>query len=63
MVDKIKEKPIDYHCGNCHSDNIRADAYAVWSVPEQKWEMLNVFDATICSDCGNEGGEVVVLSR
>jgi hypothetical protein len=25
-VEKIKEKPITYHCGDCGSDNIRADA-------------------------------------
>ena len=57
MVEKIEEEPIKYHCNimGCGSDNVRADAYAVWSVPEQKWELLQIFDATICDDCGNEG--------
>jgi len=38
-------------CSNCGSENIVADAYAVWSIELQNWELAGVYDNTTCIDC------------
>lgn len=39
-------------CGFCGSDDIRADAWASWSVEDQVWEVDTVFDRAVCGTCG-----------
>ncbi len=43
------EKPV---CATCGSDDIRADAFAVWDVASQTWILQTAFDDYICEDCG-----------
>lgn len=47
-------KRIKMVCGNCGSENILKDAYAIWSVESQEWELLAVYDNTRCEECGAE---------
>lgn len=45
-----KRKPV---CPNCGSDDVLADAAAVWDVDTQTWDITNVFDSGhACSACG-----------
>lgn len=48
---KNPEKPI---CAECGSDDVRADAYAAWSVETQQWEIVTTFDNSDCEECGGE---------
>jgi hypothetical protein len=48
-------------CGACGSSDIRADAYAVWSVAKQQWECLETFDKG--SYCGVCDGEARIVQR
>jgi hypothetical protein len=49
---KPKEKPV---CRECGSDDVRADAYAVWNVEAQEWEVSATFDkGSVCEKCGGE---------
>lgn len=41
-------------CGNCGSQNVMRDAWAVWDVANQEWVLGAVFDYTYCDDC--DGG-------
>jgi hypothetical protein len=41
-------------CRHCGSENVRADAYAAWSVDSQQWEIVTIFENTDCEDCGGE---------
>jgi hypothetical protein len=43
-----------YVCSICRSENVRRDAWAVWDVETQSWELSTVFDAGFCDDC--DGG-------
>ena len=38
-------------CKQCGSDNVMRDAYAMWSVEEQKWTLAATYDVTDCVDC------------
>jgi len=40
-------------CRYCGSENVMRDAWAIWNVTLQEWELDNVFDAAFCEDCGN----------
>jgi len=51
MTDTPKVKMV---CTECGSDDVRCDAYAIWSVPNQQWELLTTFDNTDCENCGGE---------
>ena len=44
----------NYVCSICGSENVRRDAWAVWNVETQSWELSTVFDAGFCDDC--DGG-------
>lgn len=46
-------------CESCGSNDIVADANAVWNIETQQWELANTFDATYCNSCGetNKGRE------
>ena len=42
-------------CAACGSENVKRDAWAVWSVPDQKWELESEpFDHAYCDDCDGE---------
>ena len=42
-------------CSHCGSENVLADAHALWNVEEQKWELANVFDkGHFCNQCDGE---------
>jgi hypothetical protein len=43
-----------YVCSICGSENVRLDAWAVWDIQTQSWELSTVFDAGFCDDC--DGG-------
>lgn len=51
MTNQPKVKPV---CTRCGSDDVRRDAYAIWSIPNQEWELLATFDNTDCEQCGGE---------
>ena len=42
-------------CATCGSENVKRDAWAVWSVPDQKWELESEpFDHAYCDHCERE---------
>lgn len=48
------EPDITIHCKTCGSENVLRDAWAVWNVELQQWELDQIFDHAICDDCGGE---------
>lgn len=51
QTQRAKVKPV---CSKCGSDNVRGDAYAVWDVDTQSWDVSNVCDkGHACEDCGD----------
>jgi hypothetical protein len=45
----MKQIPVCSHCG---SENIKADAYAVWDRDRQQWEVSETFDkGAYCEIC------------
>ncbi len=48
----LSEKPIQYVCAMCASEDVRCDAVAVWSVAAQMWVVRWVHDETAyCKKC------------
>ena len=45
---------ITIHCKTCGSENVRRDASVEWSTELQMWEVVVVYDAADCEDCGGE---------
>ena len=45
---------VTIHCAACGSQNVRRDASAEWNAELQMWEIVTVFDAADCEDCGTE---------
>jgi hypothetical protein len=42
-------------CRHCGSENVKADAYAVWDVDAQQWEISETFDkGAFCEPCDGE---------
>ena len=42
-------------CATCGGENVKSDAWAVWSVPDQKWELEGEpYDFSYCDDCDGE---------
>ncbi len=42
-------------CKECGSDDVLCDAYAVWDVDTQQWEVANTFDkGAYCNECDGE---------
>jgi hypothetical protein len=41
-------------CSECGSDDVFRDAWAVWNVESQDWELGTVFDQGFCDACGRE---------
>ena len=54
MSDQSKEMTIIMQCCECGSTNVRRDAWAVWDVDNQQWELGTIFDAGHCEDCEHE---------
>ena len=47
-------QPITIHCETCGSENVRRDASVEWNSELQTWEVVVVYDAADCEDCGGE---------
>lgn len=45
-------------CGRCGSDALVRDACAVWSIPEQRWELAGTYDSTTCQHCEAEADDL-----
>ena len=41
-------------CGTCGSIDVVRDAWALWSVEQQKWELSDVSDYAFCGKCDGE---------
>lgn len=49
-----KTKKVKYVCSECGSDNVITDAMVKWSVEDQSWEIVTLYDGggeDFCSDC------------
>lgn len=47
-----RQKPV---CRTCGSEDIQADAFAVWDVENQRWDVADVFDkGSVCNECDGE---------
>lgn len=49
--DTVPVVPVCRHCG---SANVMRDAWAVWNVEAQSWELGAAFDNSLCGDCEAE---------
>jgi hypothetical protein len=50
-----QKQPMTMVCAHCGSDEILADAYGEWSVPEQRWVLASVMDkGHYCNACDSE---------
>lgn len=47
-------QPITIHCETCGSEDVRRDASVEWNSELQMWEVVVVYDAADCEDCGGE---------
>ncbi len=45
---------ITIHCETCGSEDVRRDASVEWNPELQTWEVVVVYDAADCEDCGGE---------
>ena len=45
---------VSYVCGTCGSDDVSRDAWAEWSVAEQRWVLRTEFDDAYCHRCDGE---------
>ena len=46
--------PVTYICASCGSDDVSRDAWAEWSVEEQRWVLRTEFDYAHCHRCDLE---------
>jgi ribosomal protein L37AE/L43A len=47
-----RTKPVCSHCG---SDDVKADAYAVWDIEAQTWQVGDTYDkGAFCEACEGE---------
>lgn len=53
-VPEVKIPRLQILCGQCGSLNVRRDAWAMWNVETQKWELTDVLDQGYCDDCEGE---------
>lgn len=54
-MSEVLERPKNYVCRRCKSDNILADAYAQWDFGTQQWVLSNVYELHAhCNDCGDQ---------
>ena len=54
MADEPEKRAVKMVCGTCGGENVMRDAWAVWDVATQQWELGNVFDHAHCDDCDGE---------
>ena len=47
-------KQVTITCATCGSGEVRRNCDAAWSVEEQRWEIVSLFDSFTCEDCGRE---------
>ena len=52
--------PVTYVCSTCGSDDVSRDAWAEWSVGEQRWVLRTEFDYAHCHRCDRETSLVEV---
>lgn len=45
-------------CPECRSEKIACEAFAVWNVDTQEWEMASTHEQVWCSECGYEGDRI-----
>jgi len=50
----MSDSKVTIICKQCGSDNVMLDAYAMWSVEEQKWTLAATYDVSHCVDCEGE---------
>jgi hypothetical protein len=60
MTDEPKVKPVFGNAQVYGNARVYGNAYAIWSIPDQEWELLTTFDNTDCEACG---GECSVVER
>jgi hypothetical protein len=41
-------------CERCGSENVKVDAWAVWDMNAQQWELGETYDNAHCDDCDGE---------
>jgi len=41
-------------CAKCGSDDVMHDAWAVWDIENQMWELGPTFDHAHCGECDGE---------
>jgi hypothetical protein len=50
-----KKKKVVFVCNTCGSEEVLIDAWASWSIDNQRWELFNTFDSTaFCAECDGE---------
>lgn len=54
MPSAAKSPKVRMICERCGSDNVMHDAWAVWNVAAQEWELGAVFDYMHCDRCEGE---------
>lgn len=43
-----KEEP---YCSDCNGNDVLIDAWGVWNIDTQEWDLDNTFDDGYCKDC------------
>lgn len=38
-------------CTECGSSNIKQDAWVMWNIDRQEWELSDIYDNAYCCDC------------
>jgi hypothetical protein len=38
-------------CTDCGSDNVMRDAWAIWNMEDQEWDLSQTFDEAFCQNC------------
>ena len=50
-------------CTECKSDRIVLDAWAVWDIEHQWWELDEMHGEAFCRDCGNNEFELIDIEE
>lgn len=53
MTDPFEPEPHPI-CPYCGSDNVVADAWAIWNRPTSRWNLHSTYDRGYCLDCERE---------
>ena len=61
MLEISDSLPVQMICETCGSNNVMHDAWAVWDVEAQRWELGATFDYAHCETCESETHIVEVL--